>query len=186
MKKVIYLLATVLIFASCGTEEVKSDEKTAEPVPLSVEDQFSALVELDSKLLKADLSIDKVVAKELYDAANLFSNENPLHEKAADALELGAKGAEGIGKYNEAINILHKIITAYPETEKTPMFMYRKAIILEENLGKPENAKAAYKALIERFPDNFLSINAQEYLDMDYLNMSDADLIKFLESKNQD
>ena len=101
-------------------------------------------------------------------------------------MELGAKGAEGIGKYNEAINILHKIITAYPETEKTPMFMYRKAIILEENLGKPENAKAAYKALIERFPDNFLSINAQEYLDMDYLNMSDADLIKFLESKNQD
>ena len=64
--------------------------------------------------------------------------------------------------------------------------MYRKAIILEENLGKPDNAKAAYQALIDRFPDNFLSINAQEYLDMDYLNMSDADLIKFLESKNQE
>ena len=186
MKKVIYLLATVLIFASCGTEEVKSDEKTAELGTLSLEDQFEALVELDSKLLKADLSIDKVVAKELYDAANLFANENPLHEKAPDALELAAKGAEGIGKYDDAINVLHKIITDYPETEKTPMFMYRKAIILEENLGKPENAKAAYQALIERFPDNFLSINAQEYLDMDYLNMSDADLIKFLESKNQD
>ena len=27
MKKVIYLLATVLIFASCGTEEVKSMKK---------------------------------------------------------------------------------------------------------------------------------------------------------------
>ena len=66
------------------------------------------------------------------------------------------------------------------------MFMYRKAIILEENLGKPENAKAAYLALIDRFPDNFLSISAQEYLDMDFLNMSDADVIKFLESQNQE
>jgi tetratricopeptide (TPR) repeat protein len=186
MKKVIYLLATVLIFASCGTEEVKSDEKTAVLGALSLEDQFDALVELDKQLLNADLSIDTKVAKQLYDAANLFANENPLHKKAADALELGAKGAEGIGKYNEAINILHKIITGYPETEKTPMFMYRKAIILEEKLGKTENAKAAYQALIERFPDNFLSISAQEYLDMDFLNMSDKDLIEFLESQNQE
>jgi tetratricopeptide (TPR) repeat protein len=186
MKKVIYLLATVLIFTSCGTGEVKPGEKTEELVILSTDDQFEALVELDRKLLKADLSIDTKVSKQLYAAASLFTNENPLHERAADALELAAKGAEGIGKYNDAINILHKIITAYPETEKTPMFMFRKAIILEENLGKPDNAKAAYQALIERFPDNFLSINAQEYLDMDYLNMSDADLIKFLESKNQD
>ena len=185
MKKVIYLFATVLIFASCGTEEVKSDEKQ-QTVTLSLEDQFSALVELDSKLLTADLSIDTKVAKQLYDAANLFANENPLHEKAPDALELAAKGAEGIEKYDDAITILHKIITDYPETEKTPMFMYRKAIILEEKLGKPDNAKAAYQALIERFPDNFLSISAQEYLDMDFLNMSDADLIEFLESQNQE
>ncbi len=186
MKKVIYLFATVLIFASCGTEEVKSNEKTAKPVALSLEDQFSALVELDSKLLTADLSIDTKVAKQLYDAANLFANENPLHENATDALELAAKGAEGIEKYDDAITILHKIITDYPETEKTPMFMYRKAIILEEKLGKPDNAKAAYQALIERFPDNFLSISAQEYLDMDFLNMSDKDLIEFLESQNQE
>ena len=186
MKKVIYLFATVLIFVSCGTEEVKSDEKTAEPVTLSSEDQFDALVELDKQLLKADLSIDTKIAKQLYDAANLFASENPLHEKAPDALELAAKGAEGIEKYDDAITILHKIITDYPETEKTPMLMYRKAIILEEKLGKPDNAKAAYQALIERFPDNFLSISAQEYLDMDFLNMSDADVIKFLESQNQE
>ena len=186
MKKVIYLFATVLIFASCGTEEVKSDEQTAEPVTLSLEDQFSALVELDSKLLTTDLSIDTKVAKQLYDAAKLFASDNPLHEKAPDALELAAKGAEGIEKYDEAITVLHKIITDYPETEKTPMFMYRKAIILEENLGKNDNAKAAYQALIERFPNDALSISAKEYLDMDYLNMSNAALIEFLESKNQD
>ena len=64
--------------------------------------------------------------------------------------------------------------------------MYRKAIILEENLGKNDNAKAAYQALIERFPNDALSISAKEYLDMDYLNMSNAELIEFLESKNQD
>ena len=186
MKKVIYLIATVLILASCGTEEVKPDDKTEELVILSVDDQFEALVQLDRKLLKADLAIDKKVAKELYESANKFSNENPAHDKAADALELAAKGAEGIGKYNDAISILHKIINAYPETEKTPMFMYRKAIILEENLGKSDNAKAAYQALIERFPNDALSISAKEYLDMDYLNMSDAELIQFLESKNKD
>ena len=186
MKKVIYLIATVLILVSCGTEEVKLDGKTDELFTLSADDQFESLVELDRKLLTADLSIDTQVAKQLYDAANLFASENPSHEKAADALELAAKGAEGIGKYNDAINILHKIITAYPESEKTPMFMYRKAIILEENLGKPDNAKAAYQALIDRFPNDLLSISAQEYLDMDYLNMSDAEVIQFLESKNQE
>ena len=191
MKKIIYLLAIVSIFASCGSEDANTEDANTEEKPevivnLSPDQLFENLKDLDRKLLKADLSIDKKVAKELFDAANKFSNENPMHQKAADALELAAKGAEGIEKYNEAINILHKIITEYPETEKTPMFMYRKAIILEENLGKPDNAKAAYEALIERFPNDLLSISAQEYLNMDYLNMSDAELIKFLESKNQE
>jgi tetratricopeptide (TPR) repeat protein len=186
MKKVIYLIATLLVSLSCGTEEVKPDEKPEEIVILSVDDQFEALAEMDRKLLTADLSIDTKVSKQLYAAANLFASENPSHERAADALELAAKGAEGIGKYNDAINILHKIITDYPETEKTPMFMYRKAIILEEKMGKPDNARAAYQALIARFPNDLLSISAQEYLDMDYLNMSDAEVIQFLESKNQE
>lgn len=186
MKKIIYLLAIVSIFASCESEEANMEEEIEVIENLTPSQSFENLKDLDRKLLKTDLSIDKKVAKELFDAANKFSNENPTHQKAADALELAAKGAEGIEKYNEAINILHKIITAYPETEKTPMFMYRKAIILEENLGKPDNAKAAYQALIDRFPNDLLSISAQEYLNMDYLNMSDAELIKFLESKNQE
>jgi len=175
----------VSVFTSCGSEEAKYEDKSEKTTNLNADQQFEELAELDRKLLKADLSIDRDVAKELFDAANQFANENPSHTKTADALELAAKGAEGIDKYNEAINILHKIITEFPETKKTPMFMYRKAIILEEKLGKPDNAKAAYKALIERFPNDQLSISAQEYLNMDYLNMSDAEMIEFLESQNK-
>ena len=185
MKKIIYLLSIVSIFSSCASDGENTVQEPQVSVNLTPDQLFEDLKNIDRKLLNNDLSVDGKVAKELFESANQFASENPSHERAADALELAAKGAEGIQKYNEAINILHKIITEYPETEKTPMFMYRKAIILEENLGKPDNAKAAYQALIDRFPNDLLSVSAQEYLDMDYLNMSDAELIKFLESKNQ-
>lgn len=185
MKKIFFAIAIVSLITSCGNTETSEKEVKEEVVEMTPEMLFAELVDLDQRLVNNDLSINKKNAKEIFDAANHFVNEFPTHEKAGDALEMAAKGAEGIGKYDEAINILHKLITEFDETDKTPSFMYNKARILEERLGKKENAKAAYNALIERFPEDPLSISAKEYLEMDYINMSDAEIIEFLNSQNQ-
>jgi len=184
MKKLYIVLLLAFVAIGCSEETVKEEKVEEEVIEITPEMLFAELVDLDQKLVNQDLSFNKKYAKEIFDAAKNFAKEYPNHEKTMDALEMAVKGAEGLGKYDEAINILHQLITDFDETDKTPSYMYNKARILEERLGKKENAKAAYNALIDRFPNDPLSISAQEYLNMDYINMTDAEIIEFLKSQN--
>jgi len=185
-KSIIFLALTTLLY-SCGNstdEGAVENEGIDKEVVLSADMYFSKLVELDQKLMNADLSIDKEVAKELFSTASVFESKYPAHEKTADALELAAKGAESIGKYNEAIELLHHLANDFEASEKTPSYLYNKGRILEEKLGKKENAKAAYNELISKYPEHPLAVSAEQYLQMNYMEMSDEELIQFLEGQN--
>lgn len=187
MKKFIVVLSLISFLSSCGEKKEETKEVVTESTVevISPEGQFEYLIELDQILVKNDLTVDKSVAKRLFNAANDFLSNNAGHEKSADALELAAKSAEALGKYNEAIDMLHRLSKDFVDSEKTPSYLYNKARILEEKLGKKENAKAAYEDLISRFPNDPLAISAQQYLDMNYMEMSDEELIEFLESQSQ-
>ncbi len=188
MKRIIYSFVLASLLISCGEEktETQNEETTHEEAVIETNElNFEYLKELDQKLVKDDMSVDAVVGKELMNSARQFVAENPNHEDAEAALELAAKGAEGAKLYNEAIGLLHRLITEFDESDKTPSYMYNKARILEEKLGKKDNAKAAYQALIDRFPEDPLALAAQEYVQMGFADMSDDEIIKMLEEKNQ-
>lgn len=184
MKKIVVILSMIALLSACGDSE-KDEKKEEINVEINADMQFADLIKMDQELVNSDLSINLKVAEKLFTAAKNFSAKYPEHPKAIDALEMAAKTAESLGEYNDAINILHSMANDFEETELTPRYLYNKARILEERMGKKENAKKAYQELIKRFPNDPLSISAQQYLDYNYMDMSDEELIKMLEEKNK-
>lgn len=174
------LFASVTV--SCSSEEEKqdTDSTSTENDSMVVEMKFAELVELDQKLVKTDMTIDGSVAQELYNKAKDFTANHPDYAKIEMAMEYSAKGAEGLGKKEEAVEILHKMYHQFANSEKAVVYMYNKARILESMPGKQANAKAAYEEMILKFPESQLSKDTKVYLD-NYFGKSEEDIIKMLE-----
>lgn len=173
-----------LMFVSCGASEEKT--KVEESAPLSSEDvskEIDQLKKYNNDLLAATPSATFGAGKALYIAANEFVVKHPHHEKTPVVLELSAKGAEAMQQYQEAVNILDKLINEFPETDETLNYMMNKARIIEERLQDVEKAKLAYGELIERFPDNQMSIDAKLYVE-NFLGKADWEVTNMLDSIN--
>ena len=181
----ILLIAITAGLVSCGEKEETEDstEETSNVVPLTEEEEaFKKLTDLNSKMVKSDLSTDVVIAKELYTAGIAFSDTYTESDLKADALELAAKGAEGSGYPNRSVTILHDLFTNFPETDKTPNYMFNKGRILRDVMGNIPAGKAAYEELIARYPDHILSQDAKAQIETGIIEMSEVDLIKMIDS----
>lgn len=167
--------------------EVEESKKTVEQKdPAQEASDLKELQDLDDQLVKNDLTIDLNVAKELYMRAVAFSKDYPNSENIETVLSYSAKGAEDLGNYTEAVEILHKMANDIPESNKTAVYMYNKGKILEEKMNKKDAAKAAYKDLIKRFPRNPLSKSMKSYLSKGMIDMTKEEKIKYLQELNQD
>jgi len=187
MRVTTILLVTSIFLASCGGNGEKApeqdDQKQTSVSADDIQAHLDTIKELDKKLITVNLNGTKKAASDLYNCAQRFVNKYPDHEKTPLVLELVAKSAEAKGSFEEAINVLHKLITEFPETELTPRYMRHKATILETKMNKVPNAKAALEALIERFPNSPEAEEAKLYIE-NYLGKSDTEIIQFLNDKN--
>jgi hypothetical protein len=173
-----------MLFISCGAQD--DNTKVEESTPLSTEDvtsEIEQLKKLNNDLHAAVPSATFGAGKMLYHAANEFVVNHPHHEKTPAVLELSAKGAEAMQQYQEAVNILDKLIVEFPATDETPNYMMNKARIIEERMQDIEKAKVAYADLIERFPDNQMSIDAKLYVD-NFLGKEAWEVSNMLDSIN--
>jgi tetratricopeptide (TPR) repeat protein len=187
MKKTVFIITTItlaVLVTKCNNqteEDTSSTSIVADSPELIAElDEIKAL---DEKLMKAAQYDMQGIAKELREKAHNFANTYPSHSKTPAVLEVCAKSCEIVGKYDEAVNILHKLINEFPETDETPKYMWNKARVIEEKMGKIPNAKAAYNELIQRFPNHQMAIDAKYYIE-NFLGKTDEDILKFLDEKN--
>ena len=184
MKIIVASLLFSLAVVSC--EATVENSSVKEVAPLSTEDvsaEIEKLKKYNDDLLKAVPSSTFGTGKILYHAANEFVVKYPHHEKTPAVLELSAKGAEAMQQYQEAVNILDKLISEFPTSDDTPNYMMNKARIIEERMNDVEKAKVAYADLIKRFPDNQMSKDAQLYVD-NFLGKEDWEVANMLDSIN--
>lgn len=196
MKHLFIIFSLSFLIISCGekeaensveipvTEENKIQDEQASPAQEATD--LKTLQDLDDQLVKNDLTIDLNVAKELYTRSIEFSNNYPKSENLELILSYAAKGAEDLGNYTEAVEILHKMANDIPESNKTAVYMYNKGKVLEEKMHKKEAAKAAYKELIKRFPRNPLSKSMKSYLSKGLIDMTKEEQIKYLKELNKE
>jgi TolA-binding protein len=177
----------VLSFTSCGGSEAPSvaDQKKSPATTEVSADMISLRIDsiraLDQALMNSSFDGAKATAKRLYQSANRFATDYPDNKKTADVLELSAKACDVMGKYEEAVNILHTLINDFPETEETPKYMFQKGMLLGEKMHKIPNAKAAFSDLSVRFPESQWSTDATSYVNL-YLGKSQEETQQVLDS----
>lgn len=111
-----------------------------------------------------------------------YYNRNMQDTATASLVLKGARLAEGLGKYNKAIELLVTYHDMYKLAPLRDMALYRVGYIYDEHLQEKKNAEFYYGKVIELYPASSWAGDAQAALGM--LNMSDEEIIKMLEQKN--
>ena len=109
-----------------------------------------------------------------------FSSDKEL---APEYLFKTADVCLGLQDHLQALRVLERIITNYPDFNKIVESYYLKAFVLDAHIGKKGEAQEAYRALINKFPEHKLADDASAAIKV--LTMSDEDLIKMFEEKNK-
>lgn len=187
MKVVYFLLISVILFGfyNCSNQsEEKKTEESAEPSTEDVEKDMEYIKMLNKELVSGKPENRIVAATSLFNAASKFVNEHPNHVKTPAVMEVAAKASEAMGKPQQAINILQKLVDEFPVTDETPKYIANMARVYEEKLGDLDKAKEMYALLVEKFPTDPLAIEADNYVN-NFLGKSDEEILMFLDSVQQ-
>ncbi|MCB9196653.1 MAG: tetratricopeptide repeat protein [Flavobacteriales bacterium] len=184
MKKLWIFIAVVgsMSLGSCGSEsnEISSDEQVS-PSTEDLTVELDHIKKLNEDLMTADPIKAATAAQALFTASSEFVNNHPNHEKTPAVMEVAAKASEAMGKPQQAINILQKLVDEFPVTDETPKYLANIARIYEERLGDNAKAKETYDILIEKFPEDPLALEADNYVK-NFLGKSEAEILMFLDS----
>ncbi len=186
-KIIVLAISSSILISSCGNNNEVVEDKNEKVEEVDTPEITAAIDEIklvDAQLMKASQADIIPVGKQLYQLTQDFANKYPNHSKTPPILEVSAKAAESMGKYDEAVNILHKLIYEFPETEETPKYMWNKARVIEEKLGKIPNAKAAYNELINKYPNHPMGIDAKFYVE-NYLGKTDEEILQLIDAANK-
>lgn len=186
-KIIVLAISSSILISSCGNNTEVVEDKNEKVEEVDTPEITAAIDEIklvDAQLMKASQADIIPVGKQLYQLTQDFANKYPNHSKTPPILEVSAKAAEAMGKYDEAVNILHKLIYEFPETEETPKYMWNKARVIEEKLGKIPNAKAAYNELINKYPNHPMGIDAKFYVE-NYLGKTDEEILQLIDAANK-
>ncbi len=114
---------------------------------------------------------------------NAFVEAFPKDSLSVNYLSKAGEIARIQRQYEEAISIFDKIEKNYPNTKAAAAAMFMKAFTLDNDLKKLEEAKAAYEAFIQKYPNDDFTDDAQYLLKN--LGKSPEELVKEFEAKNQ-
>ena len=94
----------------------------------------------------------------------LLGNAGPASAQDAAELWTEATSAAGAGEDARAVTLLATLTTRFPDHSLTDDALFLAGNLLEEKLGKPEEARAQYQELLTRFPNSRTALAAQRRL----------------------
>lgn len=171
MKKSTFsLLAALLALAACnnGPKEPSRDE-LAQCID-SIEQPLMNAAQIES--------IDNEQGQKILDLYTQFADAFPTDTMAATYLHRAAQVANGMGLIDEMTTYYDRVIDNYPDYARLDECFYEKGIALD-NAGRKDEARKAYQAFLEEYPDHFLAEDIRRALPL--LDMSDEMLLKHLQ-----
>ncbi len=127
--------------------------------------------------------INRNEAFKYVDACEAYALSSPSDPKSPEYLFDAAEIAKLLRTYDKALSIYDKLISEYPEYEKTPSALFIKAFTLENELGKTEEAKAAYELFLEKYPEDSFADDAQ--FSLENIGKTPEEVLKAIEAKNK-
>ena len=140
---------------------------------------FNTIDSIEAPLMQSARleSIDTAQGNALVALYLQFADAFPTDSMAAPYLHRAAQVAGGMDLIDDMVACYDRVIDNYPDYEKLDECYYEKGIALD-NAGRKDEAREAYKAFLEEYPDHFLTEDIRKALSL--LDMSDEMLIKFL------
>jgi TolA-binding protein len=179
----IVLLAFLL--SSCGTP-VNNDGKTNAD-PAAKRDSMLKLIKGDEDRIAASAKnamLSPELASQAVNHYTLFAREFPKDSNAAMYMFKAADiYASAMHKYDQAIELLQKIISDHPGFRKMPVCYFELGVIYDDYLNDDAKAKEYYEDFLKKYPDHPLAPQVKSLIS--YLGKSNEELMKEFEKKNE-
>lgn len=102
---------------------------------------------------------------------------------AATYLFKSADLSNGMRKYKDAVELFSEFLKKYPQHHKAPISLFLQAFIYENNLHDKEKAKQLYSEFLQKYPTHQMAASAKASLDQINSGMTDEELVKMFEAK---
>jgi len=127
--------------------------------------------------------VNPAVAEEVMKSYKEFAEKYPDDTLAATYLFKAADLSTGIRKFKDAIALYEEFGKKYPSHPKAPVSLFLRAFIYDTNLRDVQNAKMLYSEFIQKYPTHQLTPSAQASLNQLNMGLTDEQLIKLFEAK---
>ena len=158
MKKILILMACVMLMVACSPNREKELKNIAEH-----EQMLSAI----------DITSDDNAAMEMLALYRKFAADFPEDSLAPAFMNRAADLCINLGKNEDAVNLLDSIITLYPGYEDIAGCYFLKGYAYE-SAEKYDEAKEAYNYFVENYPDHYLAADTK--LMINYIGMSPEEM----------
>ncbi len=149
MKKItLFSVCFLLIVASC---QQKAKELTREELRHTI-DSIEAPVR-DAVLVE---SVDTAVGNNLVRLYVQYGDRFPEDSLSALYISRAAEISLSMGNIDDMVTYFDRVINEYPDFDHLDECYYTKAVALD-NAGRRQEARAAYEAFLEVYPDHFLA-----------------------------
>ena len=167
-----------IVLNSCGDGHTPGQEAQIPPSPA---DLRASIESLEKEISSATDTLKRSKAEQLLSQYIDYSNRFHEDTLSGEYLLRAASLADGIGQYNQAVELLLNFYDGFPASGRRAEAAYLIAFIYDAHIGDKEKAATYYQAVLDRHPDTHWAMQAGSALQI--VNLSDEELIEFLEKR---
>lgn len=151
MKRILFVLFLATAMMSCNNQE---KERTN-------------ILDLEKNMVDGNGVLNAASADKLIEAYMNYAKKFPNDEMSPDFLFKAVDISFAYNALNpqKTINIINVLIENYPDFEMTPMAMYIKGFVYENQMGDYDNALETYNQFLEKYPDNPMAADVQSTIN---------------------
>ena len=151
MKRILFVLFIATAMMSCNNQE---KERTN-------------ILDLEKNMVDGNGVLNAASADKLIEAYMNYAKKFPNDEMSPDFLFKAVDISFAYNALNpqKTINIINLLIENYPDFEMSPMAMYIKGFVYENQMGDYENALETYNQFLEKYPDNPMAADVQSTIN---------------------
>lgn len=128
-------------------------------------------------------SLNTQVAENVLNSYLAFAAKFPEDTMTPEYLFRSADLANGLHHSSQSLELFARVCSKYPEHRKAAAALFMQAFISETVLQDKEKAKKLYGEFLQKYPSHQLSVSAKASLDQLNSGMSDEELIRMFESR---
>jgi tetratricopeptide (TPR) repeat protein len=167
----------MLLLAACSTDS----PRTPEELKKARLDSIQTSIQTQEKMGKEALSREQQTA--LFKSYQEYYNASGKDTVGLNYLFEAANLAQGLGKYEKAIELFINFHDGFPASHRCDEAVYNIAYIYDARLKNPEKATTYYNKVIELYPNSLWANEAKGALH--FVGLSDEEMIRKLDEINK-